>query len=302
MKFHHFFDSSRSLFLRSENINGLLFVLPLIFGFLAFQFYPLLASVFLSLTRYNLLQPARWVGIGNFLLLLKDPDFYKVLWNTVYFTAVSIPAGMIGGLFLALLVNHKLKTMTLFRTIYFLPMITSWVVAGVVWAWLFHPSFGLVNYILWGLFRIEGPEWLVDSRWAMPAIIIVSIWKNIGYNMLIFLAGLQGIPHTFYEAAELDGAGRIRKLWHITIPLLSPTTFFVLIVSVIAAFQIFDVVYVMTEGGPEWSTRVIGYHVWNTGFMYMKMGYASAIAWVLFILIFGATLIQWRMGKRWVHY
>jgi len=302
MKFKLSRSKRTSSLLRSENINGLLFVLPLIFGFIAFRLYPFLTSIFLSLTHYNMLQPPQFVGMENFINLAKDPDFHKVLWNTVYFTSVSIPLSMIGGLFLAILVNYKLKTMILFRTIYFLPMVTSWVAAGAVWSILFHPSFGLVNYLLWLFFKIKGPEWLVDSNWAMLAVIMVSIWKNVGYNMLIFLAGLQGIPYTFYEAAELDGAGRLKKFLYITLPLLSPTTFFVLIMSVIAAFQIFDVVYVMTQGGPEWSTRVIGYHIWNTGFMYMKMGYASAIAWVLFLIILTATLLQWRVSKRWVHY
>jgi len=302
MKFKLSRSKRTSSLLRSENINGLLFVLPLIFGFIAFRLYPFLTSIFLSLTHYNMLQPPQFVGMENFINLAKDPDFHKVLWNTIYFTSVSIPLSMIGGLFLAILVNYKLKTMILFRTIYFLPMVTSWVAAGAVWSILFHPSFGLVNYLLWLFFKIKGPEWLVDSNWAMLAVIMVSIWKNVGYNMLIFLAGLQGIPYTFYEAAELDGAGRLKKFLYITLPLLSPTTFFVLIMSVIAAFQIFDVVYVMTQGGPEWSTRVIGYHIWNTGFMYMKMGYASAIAWVLFLIILTATLLQWRVSKRWVHY
>lgn len=302
MKLKRSHRESQTYLLKSENINGLLFVFPLIFGFLAFQVYPFLTSIYLSLTTYNMLQPPQWLGIGNYLRLINDPDFHKVLWNTIYFTGVSIPLGVILGLFLALLVNQKLKTMTIFRTIYFMPVIVSWVVAGAIWKLLFHPSFGVVNYFLWLFFRIEGPEWLVDPKWAMPAIIAVSIWKNVGFNMLILLAGLQGIPESLYESAELDGAGRLAKLRHITIPLLSPATFFVLVMSVIAAFQIFDVVYVMTEGGPEWATRVISYHVWNTGFMYMEMGYASAIAWILFILVLGATLIQWKVSARWVHY
>jgi multiple sugar transport system permease protein len=217
------------------------------------------------------------------------------------FTLGTVPTGVVLALLSALLVDNRLKGIVLFRSALFMPVLSSWVVVAMIWRWLYNPQFGLINRIL-SVFGIVGPAWLSDLRWVMPAVIITTLWKFLGYNMIIYLAALQGVPDAYHEAASIDGANQWQRLWYITIPLLSPVTFFVTVVSLIGAFQAFPQFYMMTRGGPARCTNVIVYYIYENAFLWFKMGYASALAWVLFVLVFGLTMLQWKLQSRWVQY
>lgn len=242
-----------------------------------------------------------WAGVENYRSLFSDQVFWKVLWNTIYYTLGTVPVGIGISLLLAVALNQKIKGMKLFRAVYFMPVISSTVAVAVVWQWLYNPEFGLINYLLY-LIGIDGPNWLTSTKWAMPAVIIMSIWKNVGFNMLLFLAGLQGIPEMYYEAARIDGANWWHQFQKVTLPLLSPTTLFVIIMSIINSFQVFDQIYIMTEGGPARSTSVLVHYLYQNAFEYFRMGRASAIAYILFFLVLIITLIQLKYSKKWVHY
>ena len=285
----------------SDYFWAALFLLPNLLGFLVFIFWPLIASFGLSFTSWDLLTPIKWVGLENYKTLISDQVFWKVLWNTIYFTVGNVPVGIILSLFLAIALNQKIKGITIFRAVYFLPVISSTVAVAIVWQWLYNPQFGLLNYLL-SLVGIDGPNWLSSTTWAMPAVIITSIWRGLGFNMLLFLAGLQGIPETYYEAAKIDGANWWVLFKNITIPLLSPTTFFVVVISIINSFQVFDQIYIMTAGGPARSTSVLVHYLYQNAFQYFKMGYASAIGYVLFFLVFTVILIQLKRSKNWLVY
>jgi len=285
----------------SDYFWAALFLLPNLLGFLVFIFWPLIASFGLSFTSWDLLTPIKWIGLENYKTLISDQVFWKVLWNTIYFTVGNVPVGIILSLFLAIALNQKIKGITIFRAVYFLPVISSTVAVAIVWQWLYNPEFGLMNYLL-SLVGIDGPNWLSSTTWAMPAVIITSIWRGLGFNMLLFLAGLQGIPETYYEAAKIDGANWWVLFKNITIPLLSPTTFFVVVISIINSFQVFDQIYIMTAGGPARSTSVLVHYLYQNAFQYFKMGYASAIGYVLFFLVFTVILIQLKRSKNWVVY
>ena len=277
------------------------FLAPNITGFLAFVLIPVFASLFLVFTEWDILTPPKWVGFTNFIRLFSDPTFWQVLKNTLFYTVISIPLSMLLSFLLALFMNQKIKGITIYRTIYFIPVVSSMVAVSLMWRWIYNADFGLLNYFL-GLLRIEPVSWLTDTRWAMPAIIMMSVWKGLGSGMVIFLAGLQGIPKQLYEAADIDGASGFYKVMKITIPLLTPTFFFVLITNIISSFQVFDQTYVLTQGGPMGSTTTIVYYIYKNAFEWFKMGYASAIAWVLFVFIFALTMLQWHLQGRWVHY
>lgn len=274
-----------------------LLLLPNIIGFFLFTLFPFVAAFFLSFTHWDLLTPIEWAGLSNYIELFRDDVFIKVFWNTIYFTAVSVPIGIVVSLFLAIALDQKIRGIKFYRAAYFLPVITSMVAVAVIWQWIYNPQYGLLNFLL-GLVGIEGPSWLTSTTWAMPAIIITSIWKGLGFNMLIYLAGLQSIPESYYEAAQIDGARWFQRFWNITVPLLSPTTFFVTVMAVISSFQVFDSVYLMTQGGPARSTSVMVHYLYQNAFEFFKMGYASAMAYVLFFIILFVTLIQfWRQKK-----
>jgi multiple sugar transport system permease protein len=225
----------------------------------------------------------------------------KVLWNTFYYTIVNVPLNMTIALGVAVLLNQKLRWVSIYRAAYFLPVVSSTVAASLIWTWLFSPNFGPINYFLEGI-GIPGPAWLGSTTWAMPAVIIMSVWKGFGINMLIFLAGLQGIPQELEEAAMIDGANRWQRFWRVTWPLLTPTTFFVLVVSCIASFQVFEQVFVMSDGGPAYTTTVLGLFIYLNAFRYNNMGYAAAAAYVLFTIIMLITLAQFRLQERWTSY
>lgn len=285
----------------SDSFWALLFLSPNLILFLMFTLVPVLASFGFSFTEWDLLRDPTWIGLGNFKEMFSDRIFRQVMGNTLYYSLVSVPLGVAFSLLLAILVNQKLRGVKFYRAIYFLPVISSTVAVAIVWQWIYNPEFGLLNYFL-EFVGIKGPNWLGSTKWAMPAVIIASTWKGLGYNMLLFLAGLQGIPEMYYESAEIDGATRMRKFFHITLPLLSPTMFFVVVMSIIGSFQVFDLVFVMTEGGPGRATSVLVHYLYQNAFEYFQMGYASAIAWVLFFIVFGLTLIQLKWSKQWVQY
>ncbi len=286
---------------QSNNFWAFIFLAPNLIGFLAFLLIPVVASFGLSFVEWDLLSPMKWVGFKNYIGLFHDQVFLRVLWNTVYYTLGTVPVGIALSLLLAIALNKKLRGMKIYRALYFLPVISSYVAVAVVWQWLYNAEFGLLNYLL-SLIGIRGPSWLSSTKWAMPAVMVTSIWKQLGFNMLLFLAGLQGIPSTYYEAAEIDGAGKWTQFSRITVPLLSSTTFFVVVMSIINSFQVFDQVFIMTEGGPARSTSVLVHYLYQNAFEYFKMGNASAIAYILFFLVFLITMLQMKFSDNWVIY
>jgi len=287
-------------YIQKEKIAGFGFLSPNLIGFLIFSLLPIIASIILTFSRWNLATKPNFIGLENFADLLKDRLFWKYLWNTFYYAIGTIPLTIILAFILAYLLNRKIRGIVFFRTLYFLPSITLLVAIAIVWSWLYNADFGLFNFIL-GKLGINGPRWLQSKTWAMPAIIIMGIWKGVGYSMLIFLAGLQNIPAQYYEAAEIDGAGWWSQITHITIPLISPTTFFVLVTTTIGAIQGFDQFYIMTRGGPSGSTTTLVYYIFQNAFEWFKMGYAATVAMMLFLIILVLTLIQWRLANRWVY-
>ena len=272
------------------------FLVPGLLGLILFTIVPLVASLVLTLFQWDLLTPPTFVGLDNFVQLSQDKEFWSALQHTIGFIAGYLPLVFMLSLSMALALNAPLRGIAVIRTAFFLPVVSSWVAVALLWSWLFNPKFGLINYLL-SLVGIVGPGWLFDAHWAMPAIILTSVWKDLGFVLVLFLAGLQAIPHDYYEAAALDGAGRIRQFTAITLPLLAPTTFFVTIISLINSFQVFDQVWVMTEGGPAGATTVLVEQVVKHAFRYGEMGYAAAISWVLFALVFVVTLIQFRLQR-----
>ena len=277
------------------------FLLPALLPLLIFRVLPMIASVGVSLTEWNLLRPPVLVGLDNYLGLLSDKNFHRALVNTLYYMVGYLPLVLGGALATAVLLNSKLKGSSFFRGVYFLPVVTSWVVVALLWKWLLSPEGGMVNYLL-SLVGIDGPGWWTDRSWAMPSIILASAWKDLGFSMLILLAGLQNIPEHLYEAARIDGAGRWQRLRYITLPLLTPFIFFAMVLAMIGAFQVFDQVWIMTEGGPAGATTVVMEQVVKNAFKYGLMGEASAMSWVLFAIILSFTVVQLRAQKRWVHY
>jgi multiple sugar transport system permease protein len=278
-----------------------LFVLPSFVPLLAFTLGPMLASAGISLLRWDLLRPPRFLGAQNYLTVVADPDFQAAVGHTLFFIVGYLPIVYVGGLGLALLLNQRLRGSGFFRSVYFLPVVTSWVVVALVWRWLLNPQSGIVNAAL-AVVGISGPGWWTDPSWAMPSIIFASAWKDLGFVMVILLAGLQAIPAEYYEAAEVDGAGRWSRFRHITLPLLSSSTFFVLVISLINSFQVFDQVWVMTNGGPAGASSVVVEQIVRHAFSYNQMGYASAMSWLLFVAILVVTLVQFRLQRRWVSY
>ncbi len=284
-----------------ENLWAFAFLALSLIGLLVLTIGPILASFFLSFTDWDALGPANLVGLRNFIQLAHDPTFFRALWNTVFYTLVSVPAGMVLSLALALALNRSLRGIGLFRTLFMIPVISSTVATALLWGLMLDPYIGLVNYLLQAA-HLPTSGWLTDTRMAMPAIIIMSVWKGLGYNMVLFLAGLQGIPQELREAARIDGATRWREFIHVTLPMLSPTTFFVLVISMISSFQVFDQTWVLTKGGPQEATITLVYYVYQTGFQQLRMGYASAIAYVLFFITLVVVMLQWFTQRRWVFY
>lgn len=286
---------------RREAVWGYIMISPMIIGLGVFFYVAFGASFVISLTRWDLLTDPEWVGLKNYEQLLSNDIFRKTLRNTVVFTVLNVPLGMLISLLLALALNSKIYFRNIFRLVFFLPVLTMPVAISVVWRWIYNPDFGLLNLFLRD-FGVERIRWLNDPAFAMWSLVIMSVWMGSGYGMVIILAGLQNIPREYYEAAKVDGANAFSCFWHITLPLLTPTLFFILITSTISSLQVFDIVYTMTNGGPLNSTRTIVFTIYDDAFRYFRMGQATATAWVLFVIILGITIIQFSTQKRWVHY
>lgn len=280
----------------NQSLAGWLFILPAFIGTIIFIIIPVICSFGLSFAKWDLLNPIEFVGFANYLELLSDKLFFKILVNTFVFALSTSILGVIIPLVLAAILNRKIRGSEFYKTAYFLPFITPMIVIGIIWEWIFDPNIGLLNQFLH--LHIN---WLYDTNFAMPALIMVSVWKLIGYNMVIFLSALSSISQSLFEAAKIDGAGAFQTFKNVTVPLLSPTIFFVVIITAISSFQIFDLIYLMTQGGPLDSTNVIVYAIYKNAFEYFNIGKASAMAYVLFVIILLLTLIQWNIRKKLVY-
>lgn len=282
---------------------GYIFLLPWVLGLVIFILGPILASAYFSLTQYSIVKPPIFVGADNFVKAFTgDRLFWSSLGRTFVYAVAVVPLGLIGSLLLAILLNRGLRGSNIFRTLFFMPSLTPAVALALLWTWLFHPSVGPINVALdW--INIEGPGWLADKDWALTALVIISLWAVIGGNqMLIFLAGLQGVPKEYYEAAEIDGAGAWAQFWSVTLPLITPTLFFNLVLGIIGALKVFTLAFVATLGGPSYATWFYALHIYRQAFEYFRMGYGSALAWIFVIILLIFTLIQLRLSNRWVYY
>mgnify|MGYP000896136808 CR=1 FL=1 len=294
--------------------TALPFLLPSLAGFILFSILPIIGTLFISVTNWDGLSELTlvsdfpnfmekfFVGFENYQRLFQSEVLYQALFNTLKFIVMYIPLMLVVSLCVAAILNNKVKGVGFFRIVYYIPVITSWVAGSLIWKWVLNPQYGILNSIL-SKFGIQGPQWLQSAKWAMPAIVLASVWKDMGYFGLMFLSGLQGINREYYEAASIDGANGIQKFFKITLPLLTPTIFFVLIISLINSFQIFPQVMIMTpNGGPGGSTMVMVELIYKYGFEYYEMGIASALSWILFVIIMLLTFVQMKFQKKWVNY
>jgi len=284
-----------------ESLAGYVFALPWLLHLAFLTFIPLIASFYFSFCNYQIVKAPLFWGLRNYVTLFtNDSRFLKSLWNTVFMVIFGVPVGMVTGLSIALLMNTRVRGRAIYRTMYYLPSQVSGVALALLWGWLLNPQFGVVSNVLWK-FGIKAPLWIADPDWVKPSFILMGLW-GVGGSMIIWLAGLQSIPEVFYEAAQIDGATRWRRFWSITMPLLSPTVFFVSTTGIIGTFQIFTQAYVLTAGGPADASLFYALYLYRQAFSYFKMGYASAMAWVLFVIIMSLTLLQLKLGKSWVYY
>jgi multiple sugar transport system permease protein len=288
---------------RRHAIQGYLFILPWILGFILFTAGPMLASLYYSFCDYHIQRPARFTGLVNYqYAFVKDRLFWPSVKRTLYWSILTVPVGIIGSLLAAILLNQKLVGTAVYRTFFFLPHLTPIVAASLLWTWILQPDIGLANTAL-AFIGIRGPKWLSSVKWALPALAIISLWNAIGGNrMLIFLAGLQAVPEQLYEAADIDGASVFSKHLHITLPLISPAMFFNLVLGLIGSFQVFEMAYVTTNGGPAYATHFYALHLYQQAFVSFDMGYGSALAWILFAAVLALTLLQLKLQNRWVYY
>lgn len=288
---------------RREAIEGYLWIAPWVIGFLVFSIGPIIASLYLSFTEYSIGGTPTWIGLQNFTTAFFDDDlFWPSLGRTGYFALASVILGVSGSLLAALLLNQNLRGRSVFRALYYLPSLTPVVAMAILWQWLLHPQVGMVNYLLYEV-GINGPGWLTNKAWAIPSMILITLWSSIGGGrMIIFLAGLQGVPKELHEAAEIDGAGTIQRFFNVTLPLISPVIFFNTILGVIGSFSVFSLAYVATNGGPNYGTWFYMLHLYNNAFSYFQMGYASALAWIFFVIIAVLSYIQIKLSDRLVYY
>ncbi|HZQ98030.1 MAG TPA: sugar ABC transporter permease [Chloroflexota bacterium] len=291
---------SRLSFSRKEELAGYLFILPWLIGFVVFQAGAMVTALAMSFLKADFLSPPTFVGTRNFERLIDDDTFFKALGNTAVYALGRMPFVIVIGLSIALLLNRDRWGVRGMRTLYFLPSVTSGVAVALLWIWMFNPDYGLINSFL-ALFGIRGPGWIWTEEWALPGLIVVSLW-GVGSSMLIYLAGLRGVPVELYEAASLDGAGPARKFFRITLPMISPTLFYTLITGIIFSYQVFLNAYILTNGGPNNATLTMVLYVYRKAFQEFQMGYASAVAWVLFMIILLFTLLVFRSSSAWVYY
>ena len=288
--------SLREAIAASQSFWGYFFLAPIVIGFMIFTAFPVIMSVYYSMTRFDGIRAPTFIGLQNYQQILTDEWFLRSLWNTVYFTMGTVPLGTFLALVVAVLLNSKIRFMPLFRAAYFIPVIVSMISVAMVWQWMYQPDFGLINTAL-GWFGLPQPRWLASIELAMPSVIIMSIWRGLGFSVVIYLAGLSGISPSVYEAADIDGANAIQKLFRLTIPLLRHTTLFILVIGMIGAFQAFDQIYIMTRGGPARATQVVVYLIYTHAFQYFRQGVASAMAYVLFVIIFICSIIQVKISE-----
>jgi multiple sugar transport system permease protein len=282
---------------RQQTVSGWVFLAVPVVLFVLFVLVPVGIAIVLSFTDYAIVGDFEWIGVANYVRIFQDPIFWIALRNTAYYTALFVPLGVIVALGTAMLLNRRSGAVRVFRTLFYIPVISSTVATASIWFWLLNPQYGLFNVVL-GWFGIDGPAWLYDSQWAMIAIVMMSVWAGFGANMLIFLASLQGVPSELVEAARLDGANAWQVFWHVTLPAISRTMFLVVTLLLIAAFQVFDQAYVLTKGGPGNSTLTLVYYIYDRGFGRLEMGYASALSFVLFLIILVFSLINARITNR----
>jgi multiple sugar transport system permease protein len=289
---------------RREALTGLLWISPWLIGFAAFTVIPMLASLAMSFTRFRPSRTPEFVGLANYVrAFTDDPLFWPSLTRTFYYAALTVPLVIIGALAVAMLMNQQLKMTSALRTLMFLPFLTPVIASALLWRWLFQPEWGPINDVIFRLFRIQGPQWIYSEAMVIPSLAIVAIWAGIGGSrMIIFLAGLQGVPTDLYEAAGIDGAGRWSKFWNVTIPMLSPTIFLNLILAIIGSFAAFEFAYIATDGGPNFASWFFALHIWSNAFRYYDMGYGTALAWVMFVIVAVLTWAQFALAKRWVYY
>jgi multiple sugar transport system permease protein len=287
---------------RQEEITAWLFVLPVALGILIFQIYPVLFSLYISLTEWSFVAAPKWIGVANFVeLFTDDRTFGTAMLNSAVYAAGTVIPGVGLALVFAVLLNQEIRGRFVYRSIFFVPVVATTVSIAILWSWIYEPQFGILNYVL-KLVGIAGPPWLGSSAWAMPALVIIAIWHDLGFNIVIFLAGLQNISREYYEAASIDGAGPLAKFRYVTLPVLSPVTFFALVLAVINAFQVFTIPKVMTNGGPANATTTVVLYLYNQAFQFEHMGVASAIAYCLFVVIVVLTLLNFNLQRIWVFY
>lgn len=288
---------------RREAIEGYLYLLPWLIGFIVFTGGPMIVSLYLSFTEYRITSPPTWIGLQNYkMAFFDDPLFWSSLGRTFYFALVAVPIGLIGSLLLAMLLNQGVKGTPIFRTLFFLPGLTPIVAAALLWTVLLQSETGVINYLLEQV-GIEGPKWFGSVAWAIPGLILMTTWRSVGSNrMIIFLAGLQGVPDSLYDAAAIDGANGWQKFWHVTLPMISPTMFFNLVLGIIGALQVFAAALIATSGGPAYATWFFSLHIYSQAFEYFEMGYGSALAWIFLVVMLAFTYIQFRSSARWVYY
>jgi multiple sugar transport system permease protein len=287
---------------RRQAIEGWMFASPWVVGFLAFTAGAMAFSVWMSFQKWNILTPPRYVGLANFRkAFLEDPLFWKCLFNTAYYAFVSVPLRMVLAFALAILLNQSVRGLAFFRTIFYLPSVVTGVATAMLWMLLLNPDVGGINFVLRRMGVANPPGWLTDETWAMPGLILMSLW-NVGTMMLIFLAGLQGVPQELMDSALVDGAGPWRRFWHVTFPLMTPVIFFNLVISIIGSFQVFMQSFIMTNGGPNNATLTYVLYLYRNAFEFFKMGYASALAWILFFIILAMTTLVLRSSALWVYY
>jgi multiple sugar transport system permease protein len=281
-------------------LKGLAFLSPWLVGLIVFMVLPVVLSFYYSFCDYTLLRPPIFRGLLNYRELIHDPLFWKVLRNSFYYAAIAVPSGLLVSLAVALLLNSNVRGQSIFRTIIFLPSLVPTVASAILWMWLLNQKVGLINQVLESI-GISGIGWLTDTRWVIPSFALMTLW-GVGNTVVIYLAGLQDVPRELYEAADLDGANMLQRLWHVTLPTISPVIFFNLVMAIIAVLQTFDVPFMMTQGGPDRASYLLTYYLYDQGFSYLNMGYASAIAWVQLILVMALTGLAFWSSRRWVHY
>ncbi len=289
-------------FLRSEGMTGYLFISPWIIGFLIFTMGPFLASLVFSFTEWDLIGQPKFIGVDNYVALGNDPLFWQALKVTGFYSLGRVPLGIIIGLAAALLLNQKVRFVGIWRVIYYMPVVLPPVAVSMLWMWIYNPDYGILNGVLWALFGVHGPAWLQDEHWVLPSLMMMAVWGMLGRNMIIYLSGLKSIAPEMYEAADIDGANPWHKFIQITVPMMTPIIFFNLIMGLMDSFKLFTQAYVMTQGGPRYASLFYVYYLYQHAFQRFHMGYASAMAWVFFLILLIFTAIIFRSSKLWVYY